>query len=1683
MSFPYFVGFLPHLKYTHRLLQPLGCDTPILPSRCRRRRRYHRHYHRRLRFLHRRRPPCRRLPESSSSRGSLRQVYKSSTAVLVSLISWLPSVFVSSVLCGITVHCWVLSHSLTIFFWCLSAPVGLVYWNYSILTWCTSKSFRFFRLGLEFLLRPAPNIYEPGSSTASSAPSSNYDAPSASMLLDIFVESRFSEFMEDCRTSWASVDPLDCPSDMLLSSSIVTSFCDSFDPLALHRLVHFSASPPSSVSEGGNSSGLQLSDITSTPLVQTLLSAPSSCYYQSHVRSLAGAYIATPDRSSVPIVLDTGASRGLSPFREDFTTYEKLDPPQPLHGVGTGALIEGKGLVTWHVRDQFDVEGTLQSFAYHVPSCNVRLYSPQTHFGLRRLGELWMNSSEARLSVPLRPDSADLTMLSFPFHPESNLPLMLLSDHPNFVKSLFASPTSVLSSPHAFAGSEHLAHGGPKVESFETLAPVGGFTSFFEENYNVTPAQLELLFWHWRLGHVGMDRIQRMMHPSRKLDNAPLSSNDSSLSHPVVIPTRQATTHKCEVPRCQACLYAKMTRRSSHSTVCSPIPEKQFALSKEHCSPGDCVSVDQFMVTEKGRLLHTFGKEKSKLQYSGGTIYRDHASNFLYTHLQVSLRAEDTIVGKHLFERTAALDGVTIKKYHGDNGIFNAQEFVAELRAKEQEVSYSGVGAQHQNGKAERSIRTVFNLARAMLIHSALHWPEAHDLSLWPFAVEYAIWILNNLPESDGLSPIEKFSGQKFANYDHVRRARVFGAPCYVLDPTLQDGKKLPKFNPRSRQGKFLGFSKCHSSSVGLILNRTTGKISPQFHVVYDDCFQTVRSVHDVRDIDLDNFDWDAFITPARTERYIDDEDDAPPLHDSWQQPFGDLLDQPRSALDTLDGLSVPPRRQRSASSSSRPLSTSEGVPISSVSEGDTRLPLPSALRPPRSSRSPQTSRSVTIDLTSDPDDESENQPPPSSVSEGEGRLSPPSSASEGDAVSLDTSDGVVQPSSSLTPAHEARSQAISAAQANADDRRRSQRKKTPNSTIFNDSFDTSFLGLDDASAYALQQITHADLTTDNLANLSWPSSLQELDSLSGDATRFFGSNDLLRDPVTNELDDLHPFALHSRLSASARDNPRWREAMNGPHRDGFTKASIIEMSTLQHMDAWEQVPRQSWMNVIPSTWAFKIKRFPDGLVRKFKARFCVRGDKQIEGIDVFDTFAPVVQWSTVRLLLVLSLSLGLATKQVDYVAAFCQAPITEDIYVALPQGWRSLNRSGKLKERFKENHVLKLKRSLYGLRQSPKNFFDYLRENLDKCGFEQSKHDPCLFYSPTVICVSYVDDCLFFSRSDADINAAIEKIRSTGMDLQVEDSVAGFLGVHIDRFKVTNDDGTEETKIKLTQIGLIDRILEALGLDSSVSDGVSTPAVATPLVKDADGVPFDNSFNYASVVGMCMYLCNNSRPDIAFAVNQCSRFSHAPTELHANALRRIGRYLLRTRKDGLIMTCSRSMEIDCYVDADFAGLYNHEDPQDPVSVRSRTGFVIMVGKCPIIWKSFLQSEQTMSTMESEYVACSSACRELYPIIDLVREIGSSMGITTEESSDIHSTIWEDNVGALTLARLELPRMTPRSKHISIKYHWFRSRTAKGASPSVKVKKIESINQIADIFTKGLGPLLFESLREMLMGW
>ena len=491
---------------------------------------------------------------------------------------------------------------------------------------------------------------------------------------------------------------------------------------------------------------------------------------------------------------------------------------------------------------------------------------------------------------------------------------------------------------------------------------------------------------------------------------------------------------------------------------------------------------------------------------------------------------------------------------------------------------------------------------------------------------------------------------------------------------------------------------------------------------------------------------------------------------------------------------------------------------------------------------------------------------------------------------------------------------------------------------------------------------------------------------------------------------------------------------------------------------------------VIPLTWAFRIKRKPNGDFDKFKARLVVRGDLQS---DDRETFAPVVKWATIRTVLAFALKNKLKTRQIDFDNAFVQAELTEDesIFCSLPPGADHATHD-------KTEVVLKLLRSLYGMKDAPKFWFRKVKKGLEDLGFVASEHDQCLFMhkEKKILLLLYVDDCMLFCENDTvlqdTIKAMQDKFKLTEQD--VGSDVFNYLGIELT---------VEGTKVTMRQDGLMQKIFEKTKWTNL--NGDKTPARSKPIGADADGAPFEADWEYASVVGMLMFLVN-TRPDIQFAVHQCARFTHNPKLSHKNAVKRIIRYLQETQVDGKdrgltfdVGDQSEVPKVECFVDADFAGLWNVEHNDDPVSSKSRTGFVIFVGNCPVVWQSKLQVETALSTTEAEVVALSQSMRELLWLRRLVKDVSSTLGTKINNVTEIKSKVFEDNNGAIALANK--PGGSSRTKHIHTK-HWFFKEHI-GEEKGIVLVKIGTQDQIADIFTKGVEEELFVPLRNRLMGW
>ena len=210
--------------------------------------------------------------------------------------------------------------------------------------------------------------------------------------------------------------------------------------------------------------------------------------------------------------------------------------------------------------------------------------------------------------------------------------------------------------------------------------------------------------------------------------------------------------------------------------------------------------------------------------------------------------------------------------------------------------------------------------------------------------------------------------------------------------------------------------------------------------------------------------------------------------------------------------------------------------------------------------------------------------------------------------------------------------------------------------------------------------------------------------------------------------------------------------------------------------------------------------------------------------------------------------------------------------------------------------------------------------------------------------------------------------------------------------------------------------------------------------------------------------------------------FLFRSTKTHYKALKCIAWYLAVTKTEGLTLQPSKPI-MECYVDADFAGTWSKEFADDSSTALSQTGFVITFAVCPIVWTSKMQTEIALSTTEAEYIALATAMCDVIPLRALLNELNSNGLIPTFGKTSVQCTIFEDNASCLELAIA--PKMRPRTKHINIKYHHFRSHIHSEQNPEgmINIQHVGTKEQIADIFTKPLPQQPFHYLCSKLMGW
>ena len=1224
---------------------------------------------------------------------------------------------------------------------------------------------------------------------------------------------------------------------------------------------------------------------------------------------------AMPHNASYPIIWDSGASISITNQTQDFIGTIQPLPNFNVKGIANRMKATGRGFVLWSV---LDTEGKLRQLklpAFLVPKTNARLLSTQSLLQTYD-GEKIIQDGKTMVLTGM-PGDKKRTQITILINPSNNLPMSYGYDHKEVKKSAHAL-SSIISET-----SQH--------------------------NMNLSEAQQELVRWHNRFGHLSFRKVQFVMR------TGVLATSE----HKRRLHIKASTL--TNLPLCAACQYGKQKRRPSPGTTSSIVKDRKGITKAENLYPGQCVSVDHFVCSTKGRRFNTQGSSASKDMYMGGAIFVDHASGYTWIGFQSHLNTHETLHVKNSFELFCRDVGVMPSQYLTDNGsAFTSAKYTESLQTFAQTYRFAGVGAHHHAGIAERAIQTIMSIARTMMLHAAIHWPEMADPSLWPMAVSHATFLCNHVPNTaTGISPHDLFTRTRWEQRK-FHDLHVWGCPVYVLDKSMSDGKKLPRWKPRSTRCILMGLSNRHATTVPLVLNPSTGYITPQFHVVFDDWFSTIAtSVEDVPD--FTSTEWDQLFGESRyqyTEDETEENMESPTATDEvHRSKYENRLDHIHQSMDRHipdDPLPIPtPPTLPPVSSHSAPVAEptlpSEGVPHTPVA-----APLP------------QRENTVLTPIA-------EQDPP-----------SPP----------------VMTPLKSATP----------------------KREQPPPEPTPPSSFRTSR-----RSGRTIRP-PQRYVQDANLASLA-PS---------------YQPNDLLS---------------MMKASISDPDTLSYDEAMRDNDIDRWKEAAENEIRELEEKGTWTEVPKsEATTRILPGTWVFKRKRSPDGEIRKYKARYCVRGDLQETEEE---NYSPVVNWSTIRIVLVLSLVLGWELACIDFNNAFVQATLHEPVWIHLPRGFRSSS-PGTM--------CLRLLKSLYGLSSAPRLWYDHLVKALLEDGFQMSKHDKCLLYKKDIIIFLWVDDCGVCAPTMKLVDDLIERLKEKGLSLQKEGNFTDYLGINF----VHN----EKTKsITMTQKGLINKIIEATGLQDCKPNW--TPATQLALGSDPDGEPMQEKWQYRSIVGMLLYLATNTRPDIAFAVSQVARFSTAPKKSHAAAIKTIVRYLVRTKDKGTIFTPTKDFKLDCYVDADFAGLHGREPQDNPVSAKSRTGYILSLSGCPLIWRSQLQSSVALSTLQAEYHALSQAMRSVIATRRVVEELLTNLDLPFEKPT-IYSEVFEDNSGAFYLATKQ--RLTPRTKHFNTYLHFFWEHV--GDHPGgTKVSMVSTEEQRADYFTKCQARDLFERCRKLNQGW
>jgi len=486
-----------------------------------------------------------------------------------------------------------------------------------------------------------------------------------------------------------------------------------------------------------------------------------------------------------------------------------------------------------------------------------------------------------------------------------------------------------------------------------------------------------------------------------------------------------------------------------------------------------------------------------------------------------------------------------------------------------------------------------------------------------------------------------------------------------------------------------------------------------------------------------------------------------------------------------------------------------------------------------------------------------------------------------------------------------------------------------------------------------------------------------------------------------------------------AEAGPTYGEAVKSSDWWHWQSAMNEEMKSLEENKVFELVTLPKNKRAIGVKWVLVKKNRPE----RYKARLVAKGFAQEYGVDYFETFSPVARFDTVRCLVNVAVQENLHLKQFDVKTAFLYSNLDEEIYVRQPEGYD--DNSGR---------VWKLRRSLYGLKQSPRCWNQKLMKNMLEQGFVQSTADPCLYIrnrnGEKLLVVVFVDDGLIAGSNEQEVAEFIEHLEKQ-FKLKVTEPDC-YLGVEINR---------TEKSIALNQKSYILSVLDRYRMADS--HPVGTPMSVRGDGSVSDSKPLASGVPYREAVGSLLYI-TNTRPDISCSVSLVAQKVNAPTTEDWADVKRIMRYLKGTVDYSLVYEKNEKI-LHCYSDADYA--------RDEETRQSRTGYLCLFAGGLVSWASMKQNCVTLSTTEAEFLAASEAAKQIVWLKNLLSEI---------YEQGVDALLYVDNAGAIRLAK-NAGEFHKRSKHIHVRYQFVRQEFQKG---TYDIRHVPGDDQLADFLTK-----------------